>query len=151
MRIMFYMNLIFIVIAVSVDGFGVGMTYGMRKIQISLPALIVIMLASGGLVTTSMVLGHGLRMVITLTMTSMIGSFILISLGIFVFFSTIRSNKSNGEEENLPGNIESTSHISHFKSVLADPHRADKDQSGSISIGEALVLGTALALDAFGA
>src|SRR5690625_6172975 len=39
----------------------------------------------------------------------------------------------------------------HFKSVLSSPQSADKYKSGTISLGEAFVLGSALALDAFGA
>src|SRR5690625_3285611 len=39
----------------------------------------------------------------------------------------------------------------HIKSLLTSPQNPDKDNSGTISISEAFVLGTALALDAFGA
>lgn len=148
----YYMNLISIVIAVSLDGFGVGITYGMRKIRISFPALLVIMLCSGVIVITSMLIGNMLRMFISPAITSILGSVILIALGLFVLFSIIRSNKhekQENEDESMDGETEST--FNHFKSVVSDPYRADKDRSGSISVGEALVLGTALALDAFGA
>lgn len=147
----FYMNLISIVIAVSLDGFGVGITYGMRKIRISFSALLVIMLCSGVIVISSMLIGHILRMFISPAITSLLGSVILIALGLFVLSSIIRSNKNEYKTNKEHKNEEPDSHISHFKSVISDPHRADKDRSGSISVGEALVLGTALAMDAFGA
>src|SRR5699024_693330 len=38
-----------------------------------------------------------------------------------------------------------------FKALLTKPEKADMDQSGVISVNEALLLGIALALDAFGA
>lgn len=153
-KMIYYMNLISIVIAVSLDGFGVGITYGMRKIRISFAALLVIMICSGVIVITSMLIGNFLRTFISPEITSVLGSVILIALGIFVLFSIIRSNnieqvKENGIENYEEENTESR--FNHFKSVVSDPHRADKDRSGSISVGEALVLGTALALDAFGA
>src|SRR5690625_3085806 len=46
---------------------------------------------------------------------------------------------------------EAVNQLQHFDSVLSDPFQADKDRSGTISVSEAFILGTALALDAFGA
>lgn len=151
----FYMNLVSIVIAVSLDGFGVGIAYGLRKIRISLLALLIIMLCSGIIVLTSMLIGHVLRMFISPTITTIFGGIILILLGLFVFISLIRSNVQ--EQSTITHSAKQVPHrkqknkIKHFTAVISDPHKADKDQSGSISATEAIVLGTALALDAFGA
>lgn len=145
----YYMNLLFIVIAVSLDGFGVGISYGMRKIRMSITALFIIMFCSGFIVLTSMSIGHVVRLFVSEKLTSMFGSIILIFLGLFVLFSVIRTKineeKNNVKEERQQGKL------GHFKSVISEPHRADKDQSGTISAPEALILGIALALDAFGA
>lgn len=145
----FYMNLISIVIAVSLDGFGVGITYGMRNIRISFLALLTIMLCSGVIVLCSMLVGNILRMFISPAITSVLGSIILIMLGLFVLYSNIRSKKNQQISHDETNKDENK--FSHFKSVMSDPHQADKDRSGSISVGEAFVLGIALALDAFGA
>lgn len=142
----YYMNLFLIVIAVSLDGFGVGITYGMRKIKISIHALCVIIVCSGLIVISSMVIGHLLRQFISPTVTSKMGSIILILLGLFVLFSIIRSARASGQKT-----AQKKGKLAHFKVVLANPKQADKDKSGTISLGEALVLGVALALDAFGA
>src|SRR5690625_3362440 len=92
---MFYMNLFSIVIAVSLDGFGVGITYGMRKIRITIGGLLMIMCCSGFIVITSMTIGHMIRNIITPSLTNMFGSFILIGLGVFVLFSiTLPTNSS---------------------------------------------------------
>src|SRR5690625_5821548 len=80
-------NIIFIVVSLSHDGFGVRITYGMRKIRITIGGLLVIMCCSGFIVVTSMTIGHMIRNIITPSLTSMFGSLILIGLGIFVFFS----------------------------------------------------------------
>ncbi|MBO1004862.1 sporulation membrane protein YtaF [Pseudogracilibacillus auburnensis] len=145
----FYMNLISIVIAVSLDGFGVGITYGMRNIRISFLALLTIMLCSGVIVLCSMLVGNILRMFISPAITSVLGSIILIMLGLFVLYSNIHSKKNQQISHDVTNKDENK--FSHFKSVMSDPHQADKDRSGSISVGEAFVLGIALALDAFGA
>src|SRR5699024_7464083 len=142
----YYMNLISIVIAVSLDGFGVGITYGMRKIRISVAALSVIMLCSGVIVLVSMLIGHVLRMFISPAATSILGSVILIALALFLLSSIIRSNKNDNEkrmETIINGNEDTDSRLHHFKSVISDPHQADKDKSGSISVGEALVRNSA--------
>lgn len=146
--IYYYMKLISIVIAVSLDGFGVGMTYGMRKIRVSISSLFIIMCCSGLIVITSMTIGHLLRAFISPAFTDVAGSLILIFLGLFILYSIINMKK-NEQKSVLEKMSENT--FGHFKSVLSSPQNADKDKSGTISIGEAFVLGTALALDAFGA
>lgn len=146
---MFYMNLLSIVIAVSLDGFGVGITYGMRKIQITILALLIIMCCSGFIVVTAMTIGHLIRTIIPPSSTSMIGSFILIGLGIFIFISIARPQSPKKETQKSANANNST--FQRLKSVLHDPTKADDDQSGIISTSEAIVLGTALALDAFAA
>jgi len=146
--IYYYMKLISIVVAVSLDGFGVGMTYGMRKIRISISSLFVIMFCSGGIVVTSMTIGHLLRAFISPSFTNIAGSLILIFLGLFILHSMIRMKK-NEQKSAFKDSNEKT--FGHFKSVLSSPQNADKDRSGTISLGEAFVLGSALALDAFGA
>ncbi len=146
---MFYMKLLSIVIAVSLDGFGVGMTYGMRKIRINVIGLAIIVSCSGIIVLISMTMGHMIRTFIPQYVTSMIGSFILIGLGLFVLFSIVRQNQSRKKAERVSKTLKSP--VQRVTAVIQNPAEADKDQSGIISPSEATVLGTALALDAFAA
>src|SRR5690625_464202 len=141
---LFYTGLIFLVIAVSLDGFGVGVTYGIRKIQVPFTALFIIMLYSGLVVLLSMTIGSMLSAFISPHLAKIFGGSILISLGIFSLYNIIRS-KDNALDpnEDKRGNV--------FKTVLTNPDQADLDKSGVISTHEALLLGLALALDAFGA
>ena len=146
---MFYVNLLSIVIAVSLDGFGVGITYGMRKIRITFGGLFMIMCCSGVIVLTSMTIGHIIQNIISPTITTMIGSFILIALGVFVFVSVAlpTSTKKRKNRALLTEKLR----LHRLQSVMSDPTQADKDKSGIISTSEAFILGTALALDAFAA
>ncbi|HLR74775.1 MAG TPA: sporulation membrane protein YtaF [Virgibacillus sp.] len=142
---LFYTGLLFLVIAVSLDGFGVGMTYGMRKIHVPLAALAIIMLCSGCVVLLSMTIGHLLSSFISPHVTTQLGGFILLILGCFALYNIRRSktapNSTNNNQKKKPT----------FKTILSTPDRADLDKSGIITINEALLLGIALALDAFGA
>lgn len=143
---LFYMGLLLLVIAVSLDGFGVGVTYGMKKTKVPFSALLIIMFCSGVVVMLSMTIGDLLNSFISPNKTDMIGGIILIFLGLFSLFNVIQSKVSIEVSE-----IKNDKRLHRFKTVLSTPVRADLDQSGIISTGEAFLLGTALALDAFGA
>src|SRR5690625_3747004 len=143
---LFYTGLIFLVIAVSLDGFGVGVTYGIRKIKVPFTALFIIMLCSGLVVLLSMTMGSMLSSLISPHLAKIFGGCILISLGIFSLYNIIRANDNPDDlnrHENNRSNV--------LKTVLTNPDQADLDSSGVISTHEALLLGLALALDAFGA
>ncbi|MGM8364535.1 sporulation membrane protein YtaF [Virgibacillus sp. W0181] len=143
---LYYMGLVFLVVAVSLDGLGVGITYGLRKIIVPLHALFVIMLCSGTIVFLAMNIGILLQSLISPHAAQLLGGYILIFLGFFVLFQMIRP-----EFKKVKATVQSKNKLHDFKAVLSTPDRADLDQSGVISIGEAFLLGTALALDAFGA
>lgn len=75
---MIYTGMLLLVIAVSLDGFSVGITYGMRKIKVPLLSLTVIMFCSGMIVYLSMEVGDFLRSFISPQGASMLGGGILI-------------------------------------------------------------------------
>jgi putative sporulation protein YtaF len=137
-----YTGLFFLVIAVSLDGFSVGVTYGMRKIRVPFIGLLIIMFCSGITVLLAMTIGSSLRSFISPSMAELLGGGILITLG-FISLYNILLSKWNNPSESKKQNILTT--------VLNTPDKADLDKSGTISANEALLLGTALALDAFGA
>ncbi|WP_085991298.1 sporulation membrane protein YtaF [Oceanobacillus senegalensis] len=147
---LYYTGLLLLVIAVSIDGFGVGITYGMQKIKVPLRALFIIMLCSGIVLLTSMTIGDMLESFISADIARNIGGIILIALGMFSLINTIRSNLKKDKEVVVTEQA-SKSKINEIKTVFATPDKADLDKSGNISVGEALLLGFALALDAFGA
>lgn len=145
---LFSTALFLLVIAVSLDSFTVGVTYGMKQVKIPFLAVFIIMFCSGLVVVTSMSIGHILRLFISEKMTSFLGGLIFIALGIIVLISLIRTSSSKPTTEN---NNYEDEHLNNIKTVLKSPEKADLDKSGSISLSEALLLGIALALDAFGA
>ncbi|QXE00619.1 sporulation membrane protein YtaF [Terribacillus sp. DMT04] len=156
----YFAGMMLLIIAVSLDGFGVGVTYGMRRIRISLLALLIIMLCSGVTVLTSMSIGSLLTSFIPPDFAEVIGSMILISIGGFSLYNVLRSKKidENVEEDLIPKNKMENKEwkieikkFGLFITVLKKPQMADLDRSGTISAKESLLLGIALALDAFGA
>lgn len=143
---LFYTGLFFLVIAVSLDGFTVGLAYGMQKIKIPRSSLIIIMILSGTVVLVSMMLGSLISPFISINHAARLGGSILIILGIFALYNVCRG-KANGQiKQNL-----SPSSIPNMRTILRKPEEADVDRSGIISLKESFFLGIALALDAFGA
>lgn len=144
---LYYTGLLFLVIAVSLDGFGVGITYGMQKIRLPIVPLFIIMLCSGTVVLVSMTIGTWLSQWLNPSFTEKIGGIILVAIGLFSLWNIMRQRKKTNalEEETTPKNQSS------FRTVMETPDQADIDRSGSISAKESLLLGIALALDAFGA
>ncbi|RDW16952.1 sporulation membrane protein YtaF [Oceanobacillus arenosus] len=145
---LYFTGLFLLVIAVSLDGFGVGITYGMQKIKVPLRALFIIMVCSGIVLLTAMTIGKVLETLISADTAKIFGGVILITLGIFSLVNIIRSKLRKQQVTETDPN---STTLSDIKTVLSTPDKADLDQSGIISVSEAVLLGFALSLDAFGA
>lgn len=145
------MGLFLLVIAVSLDGFGVGITYGMRQIRVPNFALLIIMLCSGVIVLASMMIGSYITLFISPMIAQNLGGTVLISIGLFCLVNMVRTKIYDQAFVRDQNEIMNANKLYKYRSVLTKPQHADLDQSGSISTVEALLLGSALALDAFGA
>lgn len=142
---LFYTGLLLLVIAVSIDGLGVGLSYGIQKTRVPFQAILIIIFCSGLTVLLAMTIGDAIETFLSSAVSEMMGGIILILLGLFALSRLLRNNKQIERSGN------GTNALSDVKIVLASPVRADLDKSGYISISEAILLGLALALDAFGA
>ncbi|MEN6325722.1 MAG: sporulation membrane protein YtaF [Syntrophomonas sp.] len=147
-----WLGILLFALAVSADGFLVGVAYGVKKIRIPLGSLAVIAMASAVAVSVSMVCGKALATVFSGSTASHIGAVLLIVIGIYYLFGacreTIENLDNDGEEPLLSFNIKSMGIIIQ---ILKEPSTADFDSSGDISLREAFFLGIALAMDALGA
>ncbi|MFT9848296.1 sporulation membrane protein YtaF [Aneurinibacillus sp. REN35] len=152
-------SLLALAFAVSLDGFGVGVTYGMRRIKIPLWSVIIITTCSALVILASMYIGKWLAYFLSPAATHYVGGVILIGIGLWAMYNA-RPKESCQEEriEQVRASRESTSLVAfEIKSlglviqILKRPTDADIDRSGTISGVEAMFLGAALSLDAFGA
>lgn len=139
-------------LAVSADGFMVGLAYGVKNIKIPMISLIVISLASALAVTVSMICGKAISYLLTSQLATLIGAAVLITIG-FIFVMQYCREKINAiacdtESPLISLNVKPLGIIIH---ILKEPSSADFDCSGEISAREAFFLGIALAMDAFGA
>lgn len=159
-----FVSLLILAFAVSLDGFGVGVMYGLRKIRIPLVSLAIISMMSGTIIYISMHIGLLIAQLLSPRVASSIGAVILIGIGIWALFQMLmQKDQDNGKEPALPavvaakaGEIRKLVSIELKRlglviQILKTPSVADVDRSGNISASEAGLLGLALSLDAFGA
>jgi putative sporulation protein YtaF len=145
-------SLLLLAFAVSLDSFSVGFTYGLRKMQMPLKSIIIIAGCSALSLMVAVSIGHGLERIISPRVTESLGGIILIGLGAWVLYQFFRPEKAKNllphEKTLINFEIQSLGLVIH---ILKKPLSADFDQSGTITGIEALMLGLALSLDAFGA
>ncbi|SHN71528.1 putative sporulation protein YtaF [Paenibacillus sp. ov031] len=199
-----FISLLALALALSLDGFGVGITYGLRRTKIPLLSIVVISICSGLVIALSMQVGVLLSHVVSPDVASIVGAVILIGIGAWSLLQLIRKRgkeqleTDNGVGEGTgagagagagAGTIRSSTQASPEAQskgrnqvlalelepsasggslermvftlelrklgvviqILRSPSKADMDNSGSISVQEAMWLGIALSLDAFGA
>lgn len=159
------LSILWLAFAVSLDSFGAGTTYGMRKIRIPFLSIVIIACCSGAVIFTSMTVGQWLSSWLSETAASITGALILVSLGLWALVQGISQtgSASSTQEPSVSLQMEEdetkkvqvwtfeVQTIGLVIQILKTPMAADVDRSGTISAAEAFLLGTALSLDAFGA
>lgn len=146
------MALILLAFAVSLDSFSVGFTYGLRKMKIPLVSIIIIACMSALTLLISMLIGEVVSNILSPSIAERMGGLLLIMLGVWITFQTLRSHDTTQEE--TEEKVIATIEMKYFGiaiNILKKPLAADMDRSGTINGMEAILLGLALSLDAFGA
>ncbi|MCD5407039.1 MAG: sporulation membrane protein YtaF [Desulfotomaculum sp.] len=154
------MELIAIIIfalALNMDAFGTGIAYGIRRIKIPFNSVLIISLMSVIAISISMIAGHLLTGILSESLARQLGGILLIILGIWLLIQCRPNSKNGTAKQHQKEKLQKTVLKLRLKmlglviQVLREPVKADLDKSGVISSREALLLGYALALDAFGA
>lgn len=133
-----FATMVAIAIASNLDNAGVGIAYGVRNIQISWGANLLIAIISGVATFLSGVVGNVVTHYISTDFASWIGAAVVILVGLWVFSEPVRQAWSikRAKEKNV------------VMRILDDPAVADFDESKTIGYTEAFVLGIALAMNA---
>lgn len=145
------LTLLFLAVAISLDSFSTGLAYGLRKMSIPFKSIVIIASCTAVSLVIAMFAGQVIMSVLSEVTARRIGGIILILIGMWVVYQFFRSEKEetlSHEKLVLKWEIKSLGIVIH---ILKKPTRADMDRSGSVTGLEALLLGTALSLDAFGA
>lgn len=146
------LSLLLLAFAVSLDSFGVGLTYGLRKMKLPLKSLAFIATCSAVSILIAMSIGNWLQNYLSASIAESIGGGILVLIGAWALYQIYKPAKR--DEKNKDDAV-----ILNFEikvlgvviKILRKPMVADFDNSGTITGREAFFLGVALSLDAFGA
>ena len=142
------LSCIFLAISVSIDSLGIGITYGIKDTKINNIAKIILFMISFIIACFSINIGNIISSVFTDFVANLIGSVILIFMGLWVIFQAI--SKKDAKKDNLS---EPKFYNFFIKSlgitiqIIKSPISSDLDSSNKIDTREAIYLGIALSLD----
>ena len=165
------LSLALLALSVSLDGFGAGVAYGLRRIRIPASSVFIIAGCSALAVALGMSAGRILGGYLVPRAASAAGAAILIGIGCWSLYQCLRGSgrddERSAETAETPGETGGAASANNLACVrllrleirplglivhiMRSPPAADTDRSGVISPGEAVWLGAALSLDAFGA
>lgn len=131
-------------LASSLDNLGVGICYGIRSIQIRSAANTLIALICFGLSYTGIVFGNWISAILPGTLITLGSVCILMIIGLRIIFLSF-SSECMPEQTSAESKSESKLGLAN---ILKNPECVDFDQSHSIGLVEAAVLGVALAANA---
>lgn len=150
---MMILGVILLAVSLSMDSFGIGISYGIRSIKISVKAKIIMCFISIVFTSISMLLGNILTNIIPYNLSKFIGAGMLILFGLFIifesFYKKIKVKNDNDRPKGLLKNLFNFLGISI--KIIRNPICGDIDKSSDIDCREAIYLGVALSIDAFGA
>lgn len=145
-----WLAFVMLAVAVSVDSFSVGFTYGLRKLKLPIHSFIIIAICSAVFFLLAMSIGKVIQFFITPSSAEKLGGIILMLIGIWMVCQNVFAKRKKRKTDQTLFRLEIKS-LGIVIQVLEKPAVADFDKSGTITGIEALILGIALSLDAIGA
>lgn len=142
-----FLESLVLVTALSIDAFVACFAYGTNKIKIPFLSMAVMDIISSFILLLFLFLG---KLVSPLLPGSFIKIFcfaILFGLGIVKLFDSSLKHLIRNSQQEIPSLHFTILQFKFILTVYADPDKADKDQSRSLSPAEAAPLGAALSLD----
>lgn len=116
----------------SLDSLSVSISYGVKNVNLPFNSMLVVSIISTIGTFLSMYFGFNLLILTNENVINLIGSLILISLGLFFILESVKKN-------DIP-----------ITYILENPVDADCDNSGSIELKESITLAIALAINNIG-
>ena len=135
-------------LSLNIDSLSIGVNYGLRKIKISIPAILTIVFISIMTLTLSYSAGHVIFSFLSVFASRLISSVLLISLGFVLFIQAMINICYPVESEAFIIKKIQIKPLNIIVNIVREPATADIDHSGRIDIKEAVYIGLALSIDA---
>ncbi|MDQ0177404.1 sporulation membrane protein YtaF [Bacillus chungangensis] len=127
-------------ISSSIDNLGVGISYGIRKMRITISSNLLIAIICFLFSIAGIFFGLWLSQILPGILPVIVGAFLLFVIGLRVILLAVPRKNENKNEK-----VTETKSIS---GILQNPEAVDLDKSGVIGIGESILLGIALSANA---
>ena len=142
------LNCVVLALSVSIDSFGIGITYGIKNTKITNLSKLILFFISLIVTIVSINFGKIISKIFSPFFTNLLGCLILVAMGIVFVFQGLSKKK------NIKNPLNTQKKYNFFIKwlgitiqIIKDPISSDFDKSNTISSKEALYLGTALSLD----
>ncbi|MBM7871738.1 putative sporulation protein YtaF [Clostridium pascui] len=145
---MHILSILFFAISSSSDSLIVGLNYGAKKVKINLINNFVVSFIAGMGTFLAMIFGKLLTKLIPLIYTNIIGSSILILLGLYLLTVSLKKCGNNGN--NSEELSEDMCEIYRYEAALRSPEIIDTNHSKTIEFKESIILGILLCLNNIG-
>lgn len=151
--VMWLFSAILLAVSLSMDALGIGISYGLRKVQVTTLPKVIISLIS--LIFTALAIGIGnvIALILPEQLAKLIGSAMLLVLGVVIIVQAL-GGKSTSESKKKPTPKTWSWTIKSLGvsiRITRAPVANDIDKAPAINVKESLYLGVALSIDSFGA
>jgi putative sporulation protein YtaF len=147
-------SILLISVSLSLDAFGAGITYGMRKIRIPLLSKFIICFMSVLYSGIALIAGKAVHEILSPGAAGITGAVILAAMGALIIIQTFLKKEEGTKERSCPEKRKlfeiAVKSLGITIQVIRNPDNGDIDRSGVIDTREALLLGFALSVDAIG-
>lgn len=143
------LSLVILALSVSIDSFGIGITYGIRNTKIFKNAKVILFMISIFMTSVSISFGTFLSEFFSENVTKWIGSCFLIMMGLWIIYQALGPKK----EEEFTSKPSTTMYQFMIRflgitiQIIRNPISSDLDHSQKIDWKEAIYLGICLSID----
>jgi len=126
----------------NLDTFAVAISYGIKKIKLSLFSILLITFITTTGTFISMYFGLAFTKIISVDIAAIIGSVMLIGIGLYMILDYYKKSKSKNEtlaKDKLT-----------YSQIIDNPIKADKNNSGDLDFKETITLSLALTINNLG-
>ena len=145
------LGIILLSVSLSIDALGIGVSYGLRKIRISIMPNLIICGISILFTALAIIIGDFLLTFVPFNISKVMGCGMLFLLGAFIIFQALLKKDSEKKRKKQKVYSLGFKTLSITIKIIRNPQYCDFDKSMHIDAFEAVYLGTALSIDSFGA
>ena len=136
-------TIILLALSVSIDSFGIGITYGLRKTSLSTSAKFILFLVSFAFVSLAVLFGYFLLSIFSKNVIKIFSVLLLLIMGFLIIYESM----NNSETKQIKSHKIFLKPLGITIQIIRNPISSDLNNSKVIEKNEAIYLALALSLD----